>query len=48
VVHGVLHVLGFDHSDPGDAVAMRARELALLERHHWGGPAPVAFRQTHD
>jgi probable rRNA maturation factor len=45
VVHGVLHVLGHDHAEPGDAAAMRARELALLEAHHWHAPAPAGFRQ---
>jgi probable rRNA maturation factor len=45
VVHGVLHVLGYDHHEPDVTVAMRARELALLEAHHWGGPAPTGFRQ---
>lgn len=47
VVHGVLHILGHDHAEPGEAVTMRARELALLTEHHWGGPAPVEFRQLH-
>lgn len=45
VVHGVLHVLGHDHAGPGDTATMRARELALLEQHHWHGPAPAGFRQ---
>ena len=45
VVHGVLHVLGRDHAEPDEAAEMRARELALLEAHHWGGPAPDGFRQ---
>ena len=45
VVHGVLHVLGHDHAEPDEAALMRARELALLEAHHWGGPAPAGFRQ---
>lgn len=45
VVHGVLHVLGRDHAEPEEAAEMRARELALLEAHHWGGPAPEGFRQ---
>lgn len=44
-VHGVLHVLGHDHTEPGDAQAMRARELELLVAHHWGGPPPADFRQ---
>ena len=45
VVHGVLHVLGHDHAEADEAAAMRARELALLEAHHWGGPPPAGFRQ---
>lgn len=45
VVHGVLHVLGYDHAEPDDTARMRARELELLEAHHWRGPAPTAFRQ---
>lgn len=48
VVHGCLHVLGFDH-DTEDALAqMRAIEVAVLSEHHWHGPAPVGFRQGHD
>ena len=47
VVHGVLHVLGHDHAAPEETAAMRARELALLEQHHWHGPPPVGFRQEH-
>ena len=45
VVHGVLHVLGHDHAEPAETATMRRRELELLERHHWAGPAPVGFRQ---
>ena len=45
VVHGVLHVLGHDHAEEGERTEMRARELALLEAHHWHGPAPAGFRQ---
>ena len=48
VVHGVLHVLGHDHADDDEAARMRERELALLVEHHWHGPAPAGFRQTHD
>ena len=47
VVHGVLHVLGHDHAEPDEATIMRRRELELLERHHWAGPAPAGFRQDH-
>ena len=45
VVHGILHVLGHDHDEPEATAVMRARELALLEAHHWHGPAPEGFRQ---
>ena len=48
VVHGVLHVLGHDHDVPDATAAMRARELELLEAHHWHAPAPAGFRQEHD
>ena len=34
VVHGVLHVLGMDHAEPAEAVAMQARERELLDRYH--------------
>jgi probable rRNA maturation factor len=30
VVHGVLHLLGYDHIDGADAAAMEAREIAIL------------------
>lgn len=47
VVHGVLHVLGHDHDEPGDTARMRERELHLLTTLHWAGPAPAGFRQEH-
>jgi probable rRNA maturation factor len=34
VVHGVLHVLGHDHADAGEAARMQARERELLDRFH--------------
>jgi probable rRNA maturation factor len=48
VVHGILHVLGYDHDDPEQTERMRARERELLEAHHWKGPAPSGFRQQQD
>lgn len=30
LVHGLLHLLGYDHVDPADAPEMRAREAELL------------------
>ena len=44
VVHGVLHVLGWDHSDDDEREAMWRRQRELLEAHHWQGPAPDTFR----
>jgi len=32
VVHGMLHLQGFDHEDPADAGTMEAREIAILAR----------------
>ena len=48
VVHGTLHVLGFDHDVPEAAATMREHEMAILKEHHWRGSAPVGFRQDHD
>ena len=48
VIHGVLHVLGYDHVEAGEAEAMRTREVELLVAHHWGSPPPPAFRQVHE
>jgi probable rRNA maturation factor len=47
LVHGVLHVLGHDHAEPGEAARMQARERELLEALYWEGPAPAGFRQDH-
>jgi probable rRNA maturation factor len=30
IVHGVLHLLGYDHEDDGEAEAMETREIAVL------------------
>jgi probable rRNA maturation factor len=34
VVHGILHLLGMDHLDDGEAEAMEQRERDLLARFH--------------
>ena len=47
VTHGVLHVLGYDHADDDQRIAMQQRETVLLEEFHWGRPAPSGFRIDH-
>jgi len=47
VVHGVLHLVGFDHATEAERVGMQARERDLLDRFHgplagdpWAGGRP--------
>jgi len=42
VVHGLLHLLGWDHEEPAEAAEMRARETSLLAAA--GRPHPMAER----
>jgi probable rRNA maturation factor len=37
-VHGVLHLLGWDHEETAEAEAMEARERELLARHYVSVP----------
>lgn len=34
LVHGILHLLGMDHEDEEEAVAMEALEQEMLQRHY--------------
>ncbi|MEW6589834.1 MAG: rRNA maturation RNase YbeY [Pseudomonadota bacterium] len=38
VVHGVLHLQGYDHLEPADAELMEAREIAILKRFRIPNP----------
>ena len=46
VVHGVLHILGWDHDTADKTVAMQAREREILRAHHWNGDVPPTFSQS--
>ncbi len=37
-VHGVLHLLGFDHEVESDAVKMAAKEIQILDRLGFSDP----------
>jgi probable rRNA maturation factor len=37
-VHGVLHLLGFDHERPAEAAKMEAREVQILDRLGFSNP----------
>jgi len=38
VVHGVLHLIGYDHEQPADTRRMERREIAVLRRLGFGNP----------
>jgi probable rRNA maturation factor len=38
IVHGVLHLLGFDHERRAEAVKMTAREIQILDRLGFSNP----------
>lgn len=41
VIHGVLHLLGHDHSEAEETEIMRGRERVNLVRYGFGHPEPV-------
>ena len=47
VVHGILHVLGYDHDEEIGKAKMQEQERLILTAHHWGGPPPSKFQQEH-
>ena len=44
LVHGILHLLGYDHEQDSEAETMEGLEARLLER--WGIPNPYAVAGT--
>jgi probable rRNA maturation factor len=48
VVHGILHILGWDHDTAEKTIAMRTCERELLQTHHWGGVIPANFNQNQE
>lgn len=44
IVHGVLHLLGWDHEDPIEAERMEAFEVAILQ--HLGVPDPYRMSEA--
>ncbi len=38
VIHGVLHLLGYDHIQPQEALVMKEQEIALLAKLGYDNP----------
>lgn len=38
VIHGVLHLMGYDHIDEAEAERMESKEIAILETLHISNP----------
>lgn len=48
VVHGILHILGWDHDTVEKTELMQAFERKLLQAHHWLGDVPPMFTQSQE
>lgn len=42
IIHGILHVMGYDHAEDEAAKAMQEKETAILNRLGFPGPYPPA------
>jgi probable rRNA maturation factor len=45
VVHGVLHLLGYDHIDEAQAELMESKEIAILNKLHINNPYSEAMNK---
>ncbi len=45
VVHGTLHLFGYDHAEPDDAARMQQREREMLDSFAAGTPAPASGKR---
>ena len=48
VVHGILHILGWDHDTAEKTELMQVQERKLLQAHHWHGDVPEIFTQSQE
>ena len=48
IVHGILHVLGFDHDTEDKTDKMQEFERTLLEKHHWNSSMPDSFKKVYE
>jgi probable rRNA maturation factor len=47
VVHGILHILGFDHATAAEQTEMQAHEREHLVNFFWHGEVPDGFSFDH-
>ena len=48
IVHGILHILGWDHDDLIKTAKMQEQERIMLQAHHWHAEPPPNFQQSQE